>query len=403
VPIIEFQVKCHKCGTVLTGLDSAGTCPFCQRRIAETVDDRLLDVASGMVGVDLTCTTCAYNLRTMPFDSVCPECAAPVVNSLRVEELRFCDPKWLRSIRKGLDIVVASVIVSIVLGLFFGLFFVLRAARAGGAPPTFGMAVMIIPSLCMYALLVWGVYCMTVPKPGEPPDDRINRIGGAGRILVILATLVTLLTLFADDSVSTIATGSISLWRTIPGLLANLFVTAAAICVVITLGRIAVLARRPGLKKLGTWLCWLVGVQMVLGCVSGIVTFLVMPSMVAGLPGMPPPVATTTTVGPGGTTVSARYNLNPGASLQPGNAPINPAAGVAPTSTPAISPTAPPISPTGPFPTGAILMMTVFGCASGLVSLALLVLGVIALSRHRKLLTSAIAASVTASPSRVST
>ena len=115
MPRIEFQVKCHQCGTSLTGLDSAPACPGCARRILDPVDARLLDVATGMVGVDLTCITCMYNLRTLLFDAACPECGSPVAGSLQVEELRFCDAAWLRRIRKGLTIVVVSVLATILL------------------------------------------------------------------------------------------------------------------------------------------------------------------------------------------------------------------------------------------------------------------------------------------------
>lgn len=389
---IQFDVKCHKCGTNLTGLDSAGLCPTCARRIAETVDDRILDTVSGAVATDLTCVTCAYNLRTMPHDAICPECATPVVNSLVVEELRFCDPNWLRSIRRGLNIVVASFIVSIVLGIFVAMFFMVQAATAGGGIPTTSMTWVTLPSLCMYALLVWGVFCMTVPKPDEPAEDRVNKYAKAARVLMVLAMAVSLLTLLGDYDLNAWATDSINLWQAAPELFANLFMTAAAICVLMVFGRIAVLARRPGLKKLNTWLSWLVGVQMVLGFVSGIVAVFAMPSMLAGMPGGTPATNITTNVGPGGATVSANYNINLGAVPTTGGAPANATGGGV---------AAPPGVPAGPISAGAMAMVAVFGCVSGSVSMALFVLGVIALTKFRKLLSNAIAASLGPSPAIV--
>jgi len=400
VPTIQFAVACHECGTSLASLDSAGVCASCGRRIAETVDDRILDLETGMVAVDLTCATCAYNLRTMHHDAVCPECGTPVAHSLRVDELRFCDPSWLRRIRKGLTLAVLSVLVSIALAALVGIFTAVTALRASGSVAVPGASVMLIIGFSMSVLPLWSLFCITSPKPDEAPDDRTNRIGRWSRNLVVAALVVSLGGLLFYDPSQFMTPRTVDGRSMIPGTISTVLWFGAAIGTMVCLGRIAILGRRPGLRKLTRILCWLLGAQTVISLVSSVFALMAMPAIAASMPGGPMGMRTSTPVLPGGTGVTIRTGTSQ-STLSSTPAP----AGSTATVPPAMSGTSPAVAPGAapPFPTRGFGALIVIGCASSLVSISLFILGLIAISKYRTLLTSAIASSVSASPTQPST
>lgn len=385
---IEFQVSCHACGTGLAGVDTGGLCPSCGHRVVETVDDRIIDPRSGQVAADLTCATCAYNLRTLAFAAVCPECGTPVLNSLRVDELRFCDPAWLGRIRRGLTIVVASVLVTILLGMLLGIFFIASGVGPGGTPTMPGLLVVVIPSVVMYALVVWGTFCITSPKPDAPADDRTNRIGKLSRISLIAALALGLVGTLVNDPTAFMGGAKFvfGFWEMLPGLISTVLYVGASIGTTFVLCRIAVLGRRPGLHRLTRILCWLAGAQGIVSTASLIVTAAAMPAINAAALG-PGGFTATTTVGSGGASVTTTSSAIPGSTQPTSSAPA------ASATTPAA---APPVA--SPFPTRSMGALMVVGCASALLSLSLFILGLIAISKYRTLLTSAIAASVWVRP-----
>jgi hypothetical protein len=65
---------------------------------------------------NIPCRMCGYNLRTLARNGICPECAAPVADSLHVEFLRAANPQWLKKIRISLRIVSWSLIASYLMG-----------------------------------------------------------------------------------------------------------------------------------------------------------------------------------------------------------------------------------------------------------------------------------------------
>jgi hypothetical protein len=62
---------------------------------AVAVDDQ------GMIVEDVPCCMCAYNLRGLRPEGLCPECAAPIATSLRDERLSLADPEWTRRLAAG--------------------------------------------------------------------------------------------------------------------------------------------------------------------------------------------------------------------------------------------------------------------------------------------------------------
>jgi len=60
---------------------------------------------------DMTCGTCGYNLRGLSPDGRCPECGHPIEESRYDPRLAAADPRWLRAIRRGFTLLLASELV----------------------------------------------------------------------------------------------------------------------------------------------------------------------------------------------------------------------------------------------------------------------------------------------------
>ncbi|OWY70566.1 hypothetical protein B7486_13170 [cyanobacterium TDX16] len=67
---------------------------------------------SGLIDADLECVGCGYNLRTLARDANCPECAAPVGDSVDAFPPAFLFRRWssIRWIRLGLLLWVLSIL-----------------------------------------------------------------------------------------------------------------------------------------------------------------------------------------------------------------------------------------------------------------------------------------------------
>ncbi len=70
-----------------------------------------------LVEADLSCVQCGYNLRTLAITAACPECATLVAHSLHGDRLQFASPEWLKSISKGITLIVVALGAQLILGL----------------------------------------------------------------------------------------------------------------------------------------------------------------------------------------------------------------------------------------------------------------------------------------------
>ena len=146
---------------------------------------------------DLPCRTCGYNLRTLAKDGVCPECATPVVASLRSELLREADPNWLRRMRSGCELAYAGIWAAWIWFIFFQGFH-------AGLFVTFA-----IPGAAAAAAL--GTWMLTIPDPSGIGEDRYGRLRVWARALGIAqfaAVLVSSLSRSAHLSVYPLCEGS---------------------------------------------------------------------------------------------------------------------------------------------------------------------------------------------------
>src|SRR5688572_1470165 len=77
---------------------------------------------AGVVVADLSCRRCQYNLRTLSIGGRCPECGLAVGFSAQGDLLRFSDPNWVMTLRRGvLGILwgVAVLILGVILTVVF--------------------------------------------------------------------------------------------------------------------------------------------------------------------------------------------------------------------------------------------------------------------------------------------
>lgn len=100
----ETGWTCPQCRGALVMADLGHICPICGARLADALDLKAIDTATGLIAADVACVRCQYNLRTIPIGSVCPECGTPAVQSLTRDELRWAKPEWVQKTAQGLGI-----------------------------------------------------------------------------------------------------------------------------------------------------------------------------------------------------------------------------------------------------------------------------------------------------------
>ena len=72
---------------------------------------------TGRLDEDIACRKCAYNLRGLFPDSICPECATDIRVSILRDYLKYADPVWLRKLASGLEWIIASAAMTVVLAV----------------------------------------------------------------------------------------------------------------------------------------------------------------------------------------------------------------------------------------------------------------------------------------------
>lgn len=75
------------------------------------MSDSMGPTESATVPTDLACFSCGYNLRTLAWDGLCPECGRPVRESVLPANLRFASYRGIRRTRLGLAIWIVSLAV----------------------------------------------------------------------------------------------------------------------------------------------------------------------------------------------------------------------------------------------------------------------------------------------------
>lgn len=126
---------------------------------------------------DMSCLRCGYNLRGLRSDGHCPECGSPVERSLHGDQLRFADPNWLNTLRRGVALMLWNLLIVMVISMLAGLTAVL------GAPPV----VMQLATVIAAALALAAMYLVTAPEPTESFAGQTVKLRKAVRILAVIA------------------------------------------------------------------------------------------------------------------------------------------------------------------------------------------------------------------------
>lgn len=226
----------------------------------------VIDVPTWSVARDVSCITCGYNMRTLRLDARCPECGKPVAASLRTDDLRFANVRWLRRVRRGVSTLLVA-IVAFPLALFFILFF-------GGSPipfmgrkaPDYFLMVALVAILVPYLIVVVGVFGITPPSRPvlETRMLRLARI--AARVLVVLFVLSRLTVVIWELTVSPVTSSPLMY---VAGLFcSSMMRDATLICLCIILRRLAQRGHNPKLYRWTTVAIWVVGFNLSLHLIA---------------------------------------------------------------------------------------------------------------------------------------
>ncbi len=79
---------------------------------------------NGCLATDHPCRDCGYNLRGLPPEGLCPECATPVMKSLRGDALQHVSLRWLTTVQRGLQALIVTVLSAVLLFCAFWFAFV---------------------------------------------------------------------------------------------------------------------------------------------------------------------------------------------------------------------------------------------------------------------------------------
>jgi len=243
--VIDFELNCSDCGRSLQGVDIEGTCPGCDSGVGDTLNINVIDRKTLRICADVMCVNCGYNLRTLEIASVCPECATTVADSLHSAELRFANRDWLRKVRRGIWLLLVTVVISAASALFWRFFIPLFSSPPFETIQQYTMLIHLVNSTIVF----WAVYLATLPNPGlaPTPSKLPRRIACIAAGISLTYSGIYILLDLAGVNISNLFMSVqfmfvwISSWY---------FVTCLVkVCVDICLRRLAWQAERRGLRR----------------------------------------------------------------------------------------------------------------------------------------------------------
>lgn len=170
---------------------------------------------------DVPCRNCGFNLRGLSEDGRCPECGAPIWNSIQEDLLIYSSESYLTSLYRGLACILIAALVNIglaVIGIVIGVIQVVAIAGSGtGGTGGFTMnaqtglfnAIMQLLSLPVALLSLYGWWLFSSPDPGQ-------RVGDAGQtprqvIRIVVIVLAATNVIVAASQFAVLAYPSIAL------------------------------------------------------------------------------------------------------------------------------------------------------------------------------------------------
>jgi hypothetical protein len=159
----------------------------------------MMQATGDILGRDLHCKECGYNLRGLPHAGACPECGLSVERSLRGDLLRDSSPAYLRRLMRGLKLARWSATVLVVAPFLVVALTILAGSLAlpvAVENVMFGalVAVVIVAPL----LIAGGWWLISTPDPGlarSTEDHRrraVRQTAAAFGGTLILVTMILL-------------------------------------------------------------------------------------------------------------------------------------------------------------------------------------------------------------------
>jgi hypothetical protein len=315
--------------------------------------------SQGAIAIDLTCLQCGYNLRGLDPTGRCPECGADITLSTRGDLLRFANPDWLRRVKLGADLMLATILLSLALGFGVGC---LTAMLPSVTARILAVLVALASGICRLT----AVYLITTQEPRISLTEREITWRRALRALAVMSFVATI-----------VLTAEIV--RHIPVLFQLGSVVFALATPFITYGyfayaeTFAVRIPNPKLARSSRIVKWGLSAIQAFQGVGAVVALLIFGAGTAGVMGGPIMIGPVTTP----TTTTAPAIVAPPTATAPAPAPA-PMPGVPPAMRPLV-------------PTIAVL-----GCFYGVVSLVFSIWGIILLARYSQALNVAITEAQTA-------
>ncbi len=159
------------------GRASASPPPVPQHAVPGAPDFVVPLDAQRAIAADVVCRKCAYNLRGLREDGVCPECGSPVGLSTHGDLLRFADPDWVETLARGLTFILWGILVAVIAS-------VVSTAISARVHPVIGGMIGFVGSLLGY----YGAWLLTERDPSGLGEDRY----GTARRIVRIALLIGL-------------------------------------------------------------------------------------------------------------------------------------------------------------------------------------------------------------------
>jgi hypothetical protein len=145
--------------------------------------DRPVESAAAMVvEADIPCRKCAYNLRGISTAGQCPECGTNVVVSVRGHLIRYCDPRWVAGLSKGVRLILWALLLAIVCAPAGA---VLHIAAPGPTDRILNGLGQTVVDL----LFFWGSWLLSEPDPSTLGEVEYGAARRALRVTVLIGVV----------------------------------------------------------------------------------------------------------------------------------------------------------------------------------------------------------------------
>jgi hypothetical protein len=222
------------------------TIPYRSAPIPNVSEGAILD-GTGTVKSDIPCRKCGYNLRGLNSLGRCPECGTPVGLSVQGDLLRFADPNWLMTLRKGVNFILIGLLVTVIVVFVAGL---LQRVL----PPV------VVQTLALGAsvLMIIGGWLLTEPDPSGLGEEQYGTARKLIRIALIVGAANSLLSVIS--SLATFDPAVFIAVAVVSGL-AGLVGVAGQVAQLNYLGKLAMRIPDLALAARARFLMWAIGVS----------------------------------------------------------------------------------------------------------------------------------------------